>query len=275
MSDRYASQKVMQHYLKALLTDDEAEQQQVAEELASKKKLESLLAQVTKPKVQQSTQTQIDLPVPPVDAATQQQAVGLKQQHELKQEIQERVRSTVRLEAPPIEQDVIVSRKSTRGFSAQDVSTEKAYRQGDFQALLFDVAGLTVALPLKSLGGIHKLLPVNQIPRKPDWFKGVMLQREQKVNVVDTARWVMPEKFDQKQAELHDYQYVIMLSNSAWGLACDKLINTMTLKQDEVKWREAAGKRPWLAGLIKQHMCALLDVDALIQLLEQGQNSSE
>jgi purine-binding chemotaxis protein CheW len=102
-----------------------------------------------------------------------------------------------------------------------------------------------------------------------------MLLREQKINVVDTARWVMPEKFGQQQAETHDYQYVIMLSNSAWGLACDKLINTMTLKQDEVKWREAAGKRPWLAGLIKQHMCALLDVDALIRLLEQGQNSSE
>ncbi|MDP4537562.1 chemotaxis protein CheW [Alkalimonas collagenimarina] len=283
MSDRYASQKVMQHYLKALLTDDEAEQQQVAEELASQKKLESLLAQVTKPKVQQSTQTQVDTPVAQVDtpvaqvdhAARLQQAVELKQQGELKQEIQERARSAVRLEAPQIEQDVIVSRKSTRGFSAQDVSTEKEYRQGDFQALLFDVAGLTVALPLKALGGIHKLLPVNKIPRKPDWFKGVMLQREQKINVVDTARWVMPEKFDQQQAELHDYQYVIMLSNSAWGLACDKLINTMTLKQDEVKWREAAGKRPWLAGLIKQHMCALLDVDALIQLLEQGQNSSE
>lgn len=262
MTDRYASQKVMQHYLKALLTDDEAEQQLVAEELASKKKLESLLAQVTKPKVQQISQTTIE--VPPVQTIP-----------EAKQDVSIRTRVAEHIEPADIPQDEIVSRKSKAGFAEQDVSTEKEYRQGDFQALFFEVAGLTVALPLKALGGIHKLLPVNKMPGKPDWFKGVMLQREQKISVVDTGRWVMPEKFDHQQAETHNYQYVIMLSNSAWGLACDKLINTVTLKQDEVKWREAAGKRPWLAGLIKQHMCALLDVDALIRLLEQGLDSSE
>lgn len=263
MTERYASQKVMQHYLKSLLTDDEAEQQLVQEELASKKKLESLLAQVTRPKVQQ---TSLDI-VKPVVVNT---VVTDNPIH-----VTEPAKVTVRLESPDIQHDVIVSRKSKAGFSEQDVSTEKEYRQGDFQALFFDVAGLTVALPLKALGGIHKLLPVNKMPAKPDWFKGIMLQRERKISVVDTGRWVMPEKFDHQQAETHDYQYVIMLSNSAWGLACDKLIDTVTLKQDDVKWREAAGKRPWLAGLIKQHMCALLDVDALIHLLEQGQNSSE
>jgi purine-binding chemotaxis protein CheW len=130
-------------------------------------------------------------------------------------------------------------------------------------------------LPLKDLGGIHKVQTINTLPGKPDWYKGVMLFREQKINVVDTAKWVMPEKYDQQLAEKLDYQYVIMLGKSNWGLACEALINTVTLEQDDVKWRAAEGKRPWLAGLIKQHMCALLDVDAMIALLAQGAGSSD
>lgn len=248
MSDRYNSQKVMQHYLSALLTDDEVQPSIVRQEPEVKQKLESLLARVTTTKVAAE-------PVPVV-AKEPKPSVPPK------------------LDSAELQQSV-VSRKSQPGFTADNVSAEKAYRKGDFQALFFSVAGLTVALPLKELGGIHKLTAVNTMPGKPAWFKGVMLQREQKINVVDTGLWVMPEKFDRQQAESHQYQYVIMLSNTAWGLACDKLINTVTLSQDEVKWRENSGKRPWLAGLIKQHMCALLDVDALINLLKQGQSSNE
>ncbi|MCC5825497.1 chemotaxis protein CheW [Alkalimonas sp.] len=246
MSDRYSSQKVMQHYLSALLTDDEIQPAVVREEPEVKKKLESLLAKVTTTKVAAE-------PAPVVAKETKPLVPP-------------------KLDSTELEQTV-VSRKSRPGFTADSVSSEKAYRKGDFQALFFSVAGLTVALPLKELGGIHKLTAINTMPGKPAWFKGVMLQREQKINVVDTGLWVMPEKFDRQQAESHQYQYVIMLSNTAWGLACDKLVNTVTLSQDEVKWRESTGKRPWLAGLIKQHMCALLDVDALINMLKQGQSS--
>jgi purine-binding chemotaxis protein CheW len=102
-----------------------------------------------------------------------------------------------------------------------------------------------------------------------------MLYREQKINVVNTAMWVMPEKYDQNLAETLNYQYVIMLGKSSWGLACESLVNTVALEQDDVKWRATEGKRPWLAGLIKQHMCALLDVEAMIALLAQGAGSSD
>ena len=110
---------------------------------------------------------------------------------------------------------------------------------------------------------------------KPKWFKGVMLHREQKINVVDTAMWVMPEKYDQNLAETLNYQYLIMLGDSLWGLASDKLVNTVTLTKDEVKWREAGGKRPWLAGMVKERMCALIDVYQLIAMLNNGLGSND
>lgn len=154
-------------------------------------------------------------------------------------------------------------------------SYQDDYRNGEFQALFFNVAGLTLAVPLKSLGGIHQLGEINSIFGKPDWFKGVMLHREEKLSVIDTAKWVMPEKYDKTLKEALNYQYLIMLGDSHWGLLAENLVNNITLKNDDVKWREHSGKRPWLAGLIKEKMCALVDVTSLIELLEKGLDSQD
>ncbi|MCU7555041.1 chemotaxis protein CheW [Alteromonas sp. ASW11-19] len=144
-----------------------------------------------------------------------------------------------------------------------------------FQALFFEVAGLTLAVPLTTLGGIHRLEKIGPLFGKPKWFKGVMLHRDEKLNVVDTAQWVMPEKYDEKLAQTLNYQYLIMLGDSAWGLASDKLVNTVTLTKTEVQWRAAQGKRPWLAGMVKEKMCALVDVHQLISMLNNGLGSND
>lgn len=47
-------------------------------------------------------------------------------------------------------------------------------------------------MPLTELGGIHQLTKINTLFGKPDWFAGVMTQRETQLNVVDTTRWIMP-----------------------------------------------------------------------------------
>jgi purine-binding chemotaxis protein CheW len=243
MSDLQASQKVMKHYLSALLTDDVVE---TPIQEAKKQQLNELLAPVSAP---------VSAPV---------QAPVIAKPTVVAPVIAPVVKAPVVVPAAP----VVPAVKAT-------APVVKDYRKGRFQALFFTVAGLKVALPLKALGGIHKMMPISSLPGQPEWLKGVMLYREQKINVVDTALWVMPEKYDQGLAEKLNYQYVIMLGNSHWGLACDTLVNTIALEQDEVKWRETEGKRPWLAGLIKEHMCALLDVDALIALLAKGMNSQD
>ncbi len=144
-----------------------------------------------------------------------------------------------------------------------------------FQALFFEVAGLTLAVPLTTLGGIHQIEKVGPLFGKPDWFMGVMLHRESKLNVVDSAKWVMPEKYDENLAQSLNYRYLIMLGESAWGLASEKLVNTVNLTTDDVKWRESTGKRPWLAGMVKEKMCALIDVEELISMLNKGLGSND
>ena len=36
---------------------------------------------------------------------------------------------------------------------------------------------------------------------------------------------------------------------------------TATVRKDAVRWRERNGKRPWLAGLVIERMCALIDMN--------------
>ncbi|MFC3912199.1 chemotaxis protein CheW [Pseudaeromonas sharmana] len=137
----------------------------------------------------------------------------------------------------------------------------------EFQALFFVVSGVTFAVPLTELGGIHQLSKINTLFGKPDWFAGVMTMRDSQLNVVDTTRWIMPGQVAEQA-----YEYLVMLGNSQWGLACHQLIGTELLLRDRIQWRSSAGKRPWLAGMVKDKMCALLHVQELLLLLEKGLN---
>ena len=139
--------------------------------------------------------------------------------------------------------------------------------ENSFQALFFEVAGMTFAVPLTHLGGIYQMTRLTSLFGKPNWFAGVLTERERQLYVVDTARWAMPGHQAQEQ-----YQYLVTLGESNWGLGCHQLKGTALLTRDQVKWRATPGSRPWLAGMVKEKMCALLHVDALIGLLEQGKN---
>jgi len=238
-----ASKKVMKTYLSELLTDEPMVQESTKHEIIQKATISN--------KVENE---RLETLLKNINAELEVKEGELETQKSISEEADEKL-------AP------LITNKSG-GDTIQQ--TPKGYRQGDFQVLFFNVSGLTVAVPLIELGGIHKIEKTTPLMGKPDWFKGVMLHRDDKINVVDTALWVMPEKCDEKLKSSLNYQYIIMLNNSLWGLTAENLIDTAVLKQNEVKWLDTKSKRPWLAGLVKDKMCALLDVDALIQLLNDG-----
>jgi purine-binding chemotaxis protein CheW len=174
----------------------------------------------------------------------------------------------------PIKDIAVEAEKEIEAIPESELPVASCIPDKEFQALFFEVAGLTLAVQLTELGGIHEMENVSPLIGKPTWFKGVMLHRESKYNVVDTARWIMPDKFSQKMAESTKYQYLILLDKSGWGLACESLFTTSTLQVEDVKWRKAESKRPWLAGMVKKKMCALVNVQQLVSMLNKGLNSN-
>ncbi len=142
-----------------------------------------------------------------------------------------------------------------------------------FQALLFKVGGLMLAVPLIELAGVQEwhAEKITPLPGHMPWYLGLMTYRDHSVPVVDTAQLVMPED---RQANLAPWQerlrHVVFIGNGSWGLACDELAQVVTLNSDEVRWRTSRTKRRWLAGTVIAHMCALLDPPVFADVLATG-----
>ncbi|HIF9077842.1 TPA: chemotaxis protein CheW [Photobacterium damselae] len=143
------------------------------------------------------------------------------------------------------------------------------FTSSSLQALFFEVNGVMFAVALEQLGGIHRLGELNHLLGRPKWYLGLQSSPSLQLDVVDTARWVMSDKL-RNDDYLENYQYIVMLGESRWGLACDQLHGTQTLLSTDIQWREQAGKRPWLAGMVKEKMCALIHVSEMITMLNQG-----
>ncbi|MCW3150328.1 chemotaxis protein CheW [Stutzerimonas stutzeri] len=139
-----------------------------------------------------------------------------------------------------------------------------------FECLLFDVAGLTLAVPLVCLGSIYPLAGQELTPLfgQPDWFLGILPSHAGNLKVLDTARWVMPDRYRDDFRE--GLQYVISVQGYEWGLAVHQVSRSIRLDPREVKWRPQRSQRPWLAGTVIEHMCALVDVTALAELIASG-----
>ncbi len=144
------------------------------------------------------------------------------------------------------------------------------WAQGPFECLLFDVAGLTLAVPLVCLGSIYPLEGQELTPLfgQPDWFLGILPCQAGNLKVLDTARWVMPDRYRDDFRE--GLQYVISVEGYEWGLAVHQVSRSIRLDPNEVKWRSQRTQRPWLAGTVIEHMCALLDVASLAELIASG-----
>jgi len=146
------------------------------------------------------------------------------------------------------------------------------WAESRFECLLFNVGGLKMAVPLVELGGIQKAdyEKVTKIFGQPNWFIGVSSVNDLRIRTVDTAQWVMPNHY---KGELHDsFKFIIQLDRSNWGLACEDVAEAISLEPSEVKWRSDRSKRPWLAGTVIDHMCAILDVQGFIELLDDPKN---
>ncbi len=206
---------------------------------------------------------------------------------ELKAELETTLEATAEAapEPPPAEPPAaaLLAKPSDDGYQAASPTDDAAYpefeqrrqwqdgrpawAQRQFECLLFSVAGLTLAVPLVELGGVltlkDKLTPLVD---QPEWFLGLLPSKTAgTVKVIDSARWVMPERYTAAARE--GLNYVILIQDSEWGMACHEVAEAITLQPDQVRWRSDRGRRPWLAGTVIEHMCAIMDVAALVELV--------
>jgi len=190
-------------------------------------------------------------------------------------EIQEWDVETTELEVPvvlepPMIVEQVASTTESVAYHLEGVewleNGRPAWAQTRFDVLLFQVSGLTLAVPLISLGQIQAITEeLTPLFGQADWFMGFQLTPRGKVSTVNTAKFVMPERYDENFVKTA--KYVVSINGVPWGLAVDSVNQPISLYPEDVKWRTDRSKRPWLAGTVKEHMCALLDIPRIGQML--------
>ena len=202
------------------------------------------------------------------------------------------VKSEIKVEAPPLVPDVeinheieikdeVVTQKVESPLENENAteSIVPAWANVPFQVLLFEVAGLKLAVPLIELCGVIEWSDsVTEMPGHADFYMGILQHLGNKLAVIDTARMVLPSN---KLAALagdnprERVKHIVMIGDYQWGLACDKIGEVITLKPEEVRWRTSKTTRSWLAGTVIEHMCALLNSDGFSTMLSEGQKDTD
>ncbi len=243
---KYTQQAALQGYLDALLNDVEPEELRPEPELKPVSELAAVkhLVLLDKPK--------LPLIVPPVAV----------HQPLLSEEYISQLPTSVRIaDVVPVvlEPEVDVAAQAELG--------PVSWADSAFECLLFDVAGLTLAVPLAALGTIYPMAHQELTPLfgQPDWFIGILPTAQGQLKVLETARWVMPERYTEGMRD--DLKYIISINGYDWGLAVNRVRHAIRVEPEQVKWRTQRAKRAWLAGTVIEHMCALLDVEVLAQLI--------
>jgi purine-binding chemotaxis protein CheW len=92
-----------------------------------------------------------------------------------------------------------------------------------------------------------------------------VLNRDEKVVVIDTARLLMPERLTGD--ETSNPQQLLLIGDGDRALAVDGICNTLQIDKEGVRWRHGSHDKPWYAGIIIQELSVLLDVDGVLKLL--------
>ena len=160
--------------------------------------------------------------------------------------------------------DIYNTRSNNSGQTRKLSISLKDSLPNRFQVLLCDIANVTIAIPLIELGGIHQLTQISSIAKQPSWCRGILIKGSDKFTCIDAAAWLVPKRYAATKLR-SEYEFAVQLGKSPYVLCCNSVRATLEVCKDDIKWRDNTTNRPWLSGLLKEKMCALIDGAQMLQ----------
>jgi purine-binding chemotaxis protein CheW len=134
-----------------------------------------------------------------------------------------------------------------------------------FRALAFRIGEQRFAMPLVLMARVA-LMPdrLNRMPAQPDWHLGVARLNGVPVVVAELGRL-----FD-AEFRCANPRYLLMVGDGRTAVICDLIEDPLTVESDQVRWRAPKGHREWMAGVLIQELCMLLDPVAIDSAIRHG-----
>ncbi len=142
-----------------------------------------------------------------------------------------------------------------------------------FQTLFIDIDGMDIAIPMEAMSGIRKYPDeLTQLPNTASWVDGTFKSHGQSIQVVNARKLFLLSNNREVDGdeELKAPEFIVQIGDGRWGLACHSADRAVMLEPEQVRWSGAERRRPWMLGMIKEHLCALLDGDEFIKYLDDG-----
>jgi len=183
------------------------------------------------------------------------------------------IKTETRLETEELN-DTLVSELEDCDTEAKQENTEQPiiplWGQKPFECLFVKSAGMNLMIPAMSVSYIERVNEkITRIPLDAEAFHGVITLREQSVAVIDLFS-LIDEKtsIDNEQSmqhNTHHIDYVIVMENGCYALACDDVSQMITLDSEDVRWNRASFNNPMFTGVVTEYLCPIVNIDNLYQ----------
>ncbi len=283
-------------YIDALLIDDDlldASEVKIAAEVAIEPKAPVRSVARSAKTVEAMPAAEPEIKAPSLTDVALRQTIEkalLRQEQKTEQQALKQAQPVVKEAPKPTVQEVPVSAAPVPAVKPSvDINTSQKpeqitgvpeWAEKECEALMFKVGGfLTLATPLVELNTILTWRDgaVMPMPGGSEWFLGLLKVRDRQVKVIDIAKFVIPKNHKAREGldERGGFKHIVIVGDGEFGLACDELGDVISVTPDGVRWRTDRSARPWLAGTVVEHMCALLDMDVFCQMLKEGLSADE
>lgn len=145
------------------------------------------------------------------------------------------------------------------------VSGAPDWARQPFRVLLFAVGDTRFAMPLLHMAAVTPSpAHLGRLPGQPAWALGVARVRGRNVMVVDLGGVVGIA------THCRQPRYLLVVGDGSAAVACDRVDDVETVEPAKVRWPAKPAPGQWLAGLLLQHLCALIDPVALENVIRHA-----
>jgi purine-binding chemotaxis protein CheW len=185
-------------------------------------------------------------------------------------------------EAEVEKENTVATKKLNDVVSKFDVSAVKTeakideqsqiplWGQKPFECLLVKSAGMNLIVPAMSVSYIERINKnIIRLPLDAEAFRGVVTLRERSVAIIDLFSLVSENTSvnnqQAMQVDSHQIEYVMVMDNGNYALACDDVGEMKVLNTENVRWNKASFNNPIFAGIVSEYLCPIVNIDNVQQ----------
>lgn len=127
-----------------------------------------------------------------------------------------------------------------------------------FAAVICRVGRYRFAVPLNMLDGVTRLEGrVTALAGQPAWHGGLVRHRGRQLTLVRLG--ALLGLADDEPAATADH--LLVLPGGRAAVVCEEPPEPLQLSGDRIRWARPSSQRPWLAAVLPDQMCVLMDVE--------------